>query len=360
MPGKVILGESEVVKRDYYEVLGLSRGASDEDVRRAFRRLSKTRHPDGGGSEAAFKELTEAHKALQPEKRRAAYDQYGHAGAQAYEEWELGGKKGHWQSYIGRGATPATSRADTFGSLFAGLFTHGGASRVWETAASEAIFRPAEKPEGNHTFPDFTAATPDDVLRALNSGHDSYGVVSDVWTLFHRREDLLKATASKALKIVSGQASNDTLVRTIFAGVRTKDIHLVSGDLDGITDPEILAHASREEGLLADRHVVALCEAYAGRAERIAGNLKTIYANQPDLITNTAHAAFAICEGEFRYTPVSELVGYMADKVRAGTPLMADVVRGAGPNVQRRFKRVKLQHPPGTRKFDKAIGWLFG
>jgi molecular chaperone DnaJ len=70
-------------KRDYYEVLGISRNASDDEVKRAFRRLAKQYHPDANkeeGSESRFIEINEAYEVLNDPQKRAAYDRYGHAG----------------------------------------------------------------------------------------------------------------------------------------------------------------------------------------------------------------------------------------------------------------------------------------
>jgi molecular chaperone DnaJ len=71
------------IKRDYYEVLGVERGASDEEIKRAFRRLAQRHHPDVDKSEGAddrFKELNEAYRVLSDRQRRQAYDMFGHAG----------------------------------------------------------------------------------------------------------------------------------------------------------------------------------------------------------------------------------------------------------------------------------------
>ena len=71
------------VKRDYYEILGVERDASDADIKRAFRRAAQKHHPDvdtSSGSEARFKELNEAYRVLSDRQRRAAYDMFGHAG----------------------------------------------------------------------------------------------------------------------------------------------------------------------------------------------------------------------------------------------------------------------------------------
>jgi molecular chaperone DnaJ len=70
-------------KRDYYEVLGVARSASPDDIRKAFRRLARQYHPDGNKSpdaEGRFKEVNEAYEALSNPEKRAVYDRFGHAG----------------------------------------------------------------------------------------------------------------------------------------------------------------------------------------------------------------------------------------------------------------------------------------
>ena len=70
-------------KRDYYEILGVSKSASADDIKRAYRRLAMQHHPDKhGGDDAKFKEIGEAYEALKDPAKRSAYDQFGHAGAQ--------------------------------------------------------------------------------------------------------------------------------------------------------------------------------------------------------------------------------------------------------------------------------------
>lgn len=64
---------------DYYETLGVSRTASQAEIKKAFRKLARTHHPDAGGDEAKFKEINEAYEVLSDEKKKQLYDQYGTA-----------------------------------------------------------------------------------------------------------------------------------------------------------------------------------------------------------------------------------------------------------------------------------------
>lgn len=64
---------------DYYKTLGVPRTASTDDIKKAFRKLARTHHPDAGGDEAKFKEINEAYEVLSDDKKRKLYDQYGTA-----------------------------------------------------------------------------------------------------------------------------------------------------------------------------------------------------------------------------------------------------------------------------------------
>jgi len=72
-----------MAKRDYYETLGIAKNATEDEIKKAYRRLAMKHHPDrnpDAGSEAKFKEAKEAYEMLSDADKRAAYDRYGHAG----------------------------------------------------------------------------------------------------------------------------------------------------------------------------------------------------------------------------------------------------------------------------------------
>ena len=82
-------------KRDYYEVLGVSRDADEETIKKAYKKLAKQYHPDlnpdSKTAESKFKEINEAYSVLSDDQKRAAYDRYGHA---AFEQGGMGGMGG--------------------------------------------------------------------------------------------------------------------------------------------------------------------------------------------------------------------------------------------------------------------------
>jgi molecular chaperone DnaJ len=109
-----------MAKRDYYEVLGVQRGASDADMKAAYRKLAMQHHPDRNPSdkdcEHRFKEINEAYDCLKDAGKRAAYDRFGHA---AFQQ----GQGGH-----GFGADFASTFADIFDDLFGMTGRRGRAS----------------------------------------------------------------------------------------------------------------------------------------------------------------------------------------------------------------------------------------
>lgn len=69
-----------MAKRDYYEILGLNKSASDDEIKKAYRRVAVEHHPDRGGDETKFKEVSEAYEVLKDPSKKQRYDQFGHAG----------------------------------------------------------------------------------------------------------------------------------------------------------------------------------------------------------------------------------------------------------------------------------------
>lgn len=108
-------------KRDYYEVLGVAKGASDDELKKAYRKLAKQYHPDlhpdDKECEAKFKEINEAYEVLSDSDKRAKYDQFGHAGVDP----SYGGGAGGYGGFGGFGDV-----SDIFESFFGGF---GGSRR---------------------------------------------------------------------------------------------------------------------------------------------------------------------------------------------------------------------------------------
>ena len=103
--------------RDYYEVLGVDRGAGDADIKKAFRKLARELHPDinkhDPAAEEKFKEVAEAYEVLSDSERRAIYDRYGHEGL----------RSGGWE--------PSFSSFGSIGDIFEAFFGGGGFGSVF-------------------------------------------------------------------------------------------------------------------------------------------------------------------------------------------------------------------------------------
>jgi molecular chaperone DnaJ len=119
--------------KNYYDILGVKKDASADEIKKAFRRLARKHHPDAGGSEEKFKELNEAYEVLSDAEKRAQYDQYGQyfggnvppgGGAPGGTGWPGGGGGFSYQQ------VDLGDLGDVFGSMFGGSAGFGGPTRA--------------------------------------------------------------------------------------------------------------------------------------------------------------------------------------------------------------------------------------
>lgn len=103
--------------KDYYTILGVSRGASDEEIKRAYRKLAQEHHPDKGGEEKRFKEVSEAYSILGSKEKRAQYDRFGTASPNGDGFNGFGGFSG------AGGESPFGDIGDIFESFFGQAFS---------------------------------------------------------------------------------------------------------------------------------------------------------------------------------------------------------------------------------------------
>ncbi|HEX5633333.1 MAG TPA: molecular chaperone DnaJ [Gemmatimonadales bacterium] len=127
-----------MAKRDYYQVLGVAKNATDEDIKKAYRKLAMKHHPDrnqGDGAkkaEESFKEAKEAYEMLSDPQKRAAYDQFGHAGVDP----NMGGFRPG-----GGGGEGFGGFAEAFGDIFGDIFGGAGGAAGARRAGGHQMYR---------------------------------------------------------------------------------------------------------------------------------------------------------------------------------------------------------------------------
>src|SRR3990167_5043565 len=108
-----------MAKLDYYEVLGVSRNASEEEIKKSYRRLAMKHHPDRNpddkSAEESFKQAKEAYEVLSDSRKRSAYDQFGHGATDG-----VGGMGGTGFEGMGGGVNFSDVFGDIFGDIFGG------------------------------------------------------------------------------------------------------------------------------------------------------------------------------------------------------------------------------------------------
>jgi len=125
-----------MVTRDYYEILGVGRNASEKEIRQAYRRLARKYHPDVNpndkSAEAKFKEIGEAYEVLSDPEKRAKYDRWGHAWRQMEAQEEAARQAGFQTGGFGQGSTAWQWHAGPGADFGFGSFGSGGFSEILE------------------------------------------------------------------------------------------------------------------------------------------------------------------------------------------------------------------------------------
>jgi len=130
-----------MAKRDYYELLGLAKNASDEEIKKSYRKAAMKYHPDRNQGEGAkkaeeqFKEAKEAYEMLSNPQKRAAYDQHGHAGVDP----NVGGFRPG-----GQGAEGFGGFAEAFGDIFGDIFSGNGGAGGRRGGGGQQVYRGAD------------------------------------------------------------------------------------------------------------------------------------------------------------------------------------------------------------------------
>ncbi len=146
-----------MAQKDYYKILGVSKTASDDEIKKAYRKLAHQYHPDkAAGDEAKFKEVNEAYQVLSDKKKRAAYDQFGNAD---FANGFPGGANVNWNDFANMGGFPGGvdigDLGDIFETFFGGGFgggrrtrtvTHGADLELLQEITLEEAYQGVVKP----------------------------------------------------------------------------------------------------------------------------------------------------------------------------------------------------------------------
>lgn len=236
-----------MAKRDYYEVLGLNKDASDDEIKKAFRRIAIEHHPDRGGDETKFKEANEAYEVLKDPAKRQRYDQFGHAG--------VGGSSGGGDPFAGFGGPGQEVHfdfedlglGDIFGSFFGGSRTRGGrresrgndVETAIELTFEEAVFGVEHDiklnimDECSHCKG--TTAEPGYELKTCDTCKGSGQVVSSVRTVFGNIQQATPCPTCRATGKIPEKACTVCKGKGTERSVQTIPLKIPAGIDDGAT-----------------------------------------------------------------------------------------------------------------------------
>jgi curved DNA-binding protein CbpA len=322
-----------MAKRDYYVVLGVSRGASEQDVKTAFRRLAKDCHPDVNPqnktvAEARFKELNEAYEVIKDPQQRKLYDQFGHA---AFEPG--------FRPPPGSGTTTSPT----------GDFQEGG-DDVGRRRSHRAGAQQGEPPYEFRIFTDHDNFQPDDISRAF-AYYAARRVVAELVQLFNVRPDLVMRSAYTVFEELSYREIGGNLIRHMFGLAIQKKAAIPSEALDDILDPYVMQQASYlKPTILTAKHIYDLLDAYENNFPAIARAVHVMVDGNDHLLQEVAPRLLYMSQG-YQNMFVGHLLTHIRERAQAGKvtlkPEDFDDVIG---DVRRRFQGVVSMGPePRTR-----------
>ena len=129
------------MSEDYYEILEISKSASQDEIKKAYRKLALRYHPDKGGDQEKFKKLNEAYQTLSDPQKRTAFDQFGKAGAQGFGgQGGFGGQRGGFEGFdTGSGGFEFNFGGGGLGDIFGDFF-----SQAFSTVQAQVEITPAQ------------------------------------------------------------------------------------------------------------------------------------------------------------------------------------------------------------------------
>ncbi len=234
-----------MTKRDYYEILGVSKNASADEIKKAFRRLAVQHHPDKeGGDEQKFKEINEAYEVLKDSEKRQRYDQFGHAGVggspggggNPFEGFNFNGQNVNFD--FGDGGF-----GDIFGSFFGGGRPRSRRGRDVETVLDltfeEAVFG-VEKDiklnlESECEHCKGTGAEPGYSLNTCDTCKGSGQVVTSVRTILGNIQQTQSCPTCHGSGKVPEKACSVCSGRGVKRATKDVDIKIPAGIDDGAT-----------------------------------------------------------------------------------------------------------------------------